>query len=228
MASVVIAAAGSSTRFGENKLLSAIGGKPLIVRTVQQFAPCDKIAEIIVATRAQDIAFYQELFKSHDLTVKVVEGGSERILSIYNGAKAACSDIILTHDGARPLTPLWLIEDLIKAVEQHHAAMTAIMPTATIKYAEADLIIQKSLPRQSTWIAQTPQGFKRDLLLSAMHVAIEEKYFLATDDSEIVALYGHKVKIVSGDPINIKVTVKSDLAIANALFLNISLHSISF
>lgn len=219
MLSVVITAAGNSTRFGENKLLSDIAGKPMIVRTVEQFVKCSRVAEIIVATRRLDILFYQELFRTYSLDVKVVEGGSERIESVRNGAEASNGSIILTHDGARPLTPVWLIENLIKTVEEHGAAMTAVPPTATVKYAEEDLIIQRSLARNTTWIAQTPQGFRRDILLSAFEWAIDEKYFVATDDSEIVAMYGHTVKIVTGDYANIKVTVQSDLVIANELFL---------
>ena len=168
--------------------------------------------------------FYQELFKGHNLNVKVVEGGNERIESVYNGVKASKGNIILTHDGARPLTPVWLIENLIKALKEHGAAMTAVPPTATIKYAEEDLIIQRSLARNTTWIAQTPQGFRRDILLSALESAIEEKYFVATDDSEIVAMYGHPVKIVPGDDVNMKVTVKSDLVIANELFSRIGIN----
>ncbi|MBS3903944.1 MAG: 2-C-methyl-D-erythritol 4-phosphate cytidylyltransferase [Simkania sp.] len=219
MISVVITAAGNSTRFGENKLLSDLAGRPMIVRTVEQFAKCSQVDEIIVATRRQDIAFYQDIFARYHLHVKVVEGGNERIESVYNGTQASNGTIILTHDGARPLTPLWLIENLIKAVEEHGAAMTAVPPTATVKYAEDDLIIQKSLPRTTTWIAQTPQGFRRDILLGSLESAIQKKYFVATDDSEIIAAHGHKVKIVPGDPVNIKVTFRSDLSITNELFI---------
>lgn len=218
MISVVITAAGNSTRFGDNKLLSDIAGKPVIVRTVEQFAKHKRVDEIVLATRKQDIEPYERLFKGHHLDVKLVEGGKERIESLYNGVLASKGSIILAHDGARPLTPVWLIDNLVKAVEEHGAAMTAVPPTATIKYAGEDLIIQRSLARDTTWIAQTPQGFRRDILLGALKAAIEKKYFVATDDSEIVAMHGHKVKIVVGDYVNLKVTVKSDLAIANEMF----------
>lgn len=218
MKSVVITAAGNSTRFGENKLLLQIAGKPIIVRTVEQFAKCRQIDEIIVTTRKQDIPHYQELFSKYDFAVNIVEGGNERIESLYNGVKASQGDIILTHDGARPLTPVWLIENLIQAVEQYGAAMTAVPPTATIKYAENDLIIRHSLPRSTTWIAQTPQGFTRDILLLSLESAIHQKYFVATDDSEIVAMHGHKVKIVPGDYVNMKITVRSDLVIAREIY----------
>lgn len=216
MRSVVITAAGNSTRFGENKLVLEIEGKPIIFRTVELFAKCPQIDEIIVATRKQDIPYYQELFRQ--LNVKLVEGGSERIETIYNGAKASSGDIIITHDGARPLTPLWLIDNLIQAVEKYGAAMTAVPPSATIKYAENDLMIRSSLPRATTWIAQTPQGFRRNILLHSLESAIKQQYFVATDDSEIVAMHGYQVKIVPGDPVNMKVTYKSDLAIVNELF----------
>lgn len=219
--SVIITAAGNSTRFGENKLLLSIGGKPLIVRTVEQFAKCSQVDEIIVATRKQDIPVYEQLFEKYALDVTLVEGGKERIESIYCGLTASQGEIIITHDGARPFTPLWLIENLIKAVKEHGGAMTAVPPTATIKYAEDDLMIQRSLARSTTWIAQTPQGFKRDILLHALKQALEQNYFVATDDSEIVAMSGYQVKIVPGDHVNMKVTVKSDIAIANELFASL-------
>lgn len=218
MRSVVITAAGSSTRFGENKLLLEIAGKPIILRTVEQFVKCDQIDEIIVATRKQDMICYQNLFQNCDKDILVVEGGSERIESLYNGTLQSQGDIILTHDGARPLTPIWLIENLIQTVETFGAAMTAVPPTATIKYAEDDLFIQHSLPRKATWTAQTPQGFKRDILLTSLRSAIKQKYFVATDDSEIVAMSGYRVKIVPGNDVNIKITYKSDLVIATELF----------
>lgn len=216
MRSLVITAAGNSTRFGENKLFLELGGKPIIYRTVEQFAKCQEIEEIIVVTKIQDIPHCQELLQN--FPVKIVEGGAERIQSLYNGVLAAKGDVIITHDGARPLTPLWLIQNLIQAVHLHGAAMTAVPPTATIKHAGEDLMIQRSLPRTTTWIAQTPQGFRRNILLPALEAAIREEYFVATDDSEIVAMQGFSVKIVPGDYVNIKVTVRSDLAVANELF----------
>lgn len=218
MRSLIVTAAGNSTRFGENKLLQKIAEKPIIVRSIEPFVQSGQIDEIIVATRRQDISHYEELFRRYELVVKVVEGGAERIESVYNGAKASSGEIILTHDGARPLTPLGLIERLIQAVETYGAAMTAVPPDATIKSAGDDLTIQGSLPRKNTWMAQTPQGFRRDILISSMESAIQQGYFVATDDSEIVAMNGHQVKIVPGDPMNMKVTLKSDLVIATELF----------
>ena len=80
-------------------------------------------------------------------------------------------------------------------------------------------MISDSLPRTRTWIAQTPQGYKREIIKQAMEKAVKEKYFVPTDDSEIVSMMtSHRVMIVPGDGSNIKVTHKSDMAIANELF----------
>jgi len=104
MISVVITAAGNSTRFGGKiKTPTSIWQEsPLVVRTVEQFVQCPKIDEIVVAARKLDFPLYEDLFQQHGLDVALVEGGLERIETIYNGAKATKGSIILTHDGARP------------------------------------------------------------------------------------------------------------------------------
>lgn len=219
MVSVVITAAGNSTRFGEDKLLFLLGGKPVLIRTLIPFQKSNKVDEIVVATKREDIENYKKIVKRAGLKAKLVEGGPERLISAYNAAKATKGDIIITHDGSRPLTPVWLIDKLINQTKKYRAVMTAIPPTATIKYAEG-FIIKKSLLRSKTWIAQTPQGFRRELILGAYEQAIKEKYFVATDDSELVTRLGKKVRIIPGDPVNIKITFPSDLIIAEKLLQN--------
>lgn len=219
MISVVITAAGASTRFEEDKILALIKGKPVLVRTVAQFQKSKKVDEIIVAARKNDLKTYEKIIRKAGLKARAVEGGPERIISAYHAARATKGDIIITHDGNRPLTPVWLIDELIEETIRYGAAITAVLPTATIKYGE-DFVIKESLPRSRTWVAQTPQGFKRELILRAYEKAIKENYFVATDDSELVTRLGEKVRIVPGDPINIKITFPSDLAIAEKLIKN--------
>lgn len=219
MISAVITAAGSSERFGGDKLLALLAGKPVLIRTLMQFRKSNKIDEIVVAVKRKDMESYKKIIRKAGLKVKMVKGGPERVISAYNVAKAAKGDIVITHDGNRPLTPVWLIDKLIEETIKYGAAMTAIPPTATIKYAE-DFIIKESLSRSKTWIAQTPQGFKRALILSAYEKAIKEKFFVKTDDSELVTRLGEKVRIVPGHPENIKITFLSDLIIAEKLFKN--------
>ncbi len=98
--------------------------------------------------------------------------------------------------------------------------MTAVNPTATVKITDnQSMMITGTLPRIKTWIAQTPQGYYREILKQAMEKAVKEKYFVPTDDSEIVArMTSHDIMIVPGDHSNIKVTYRSDIVIANELF----------
>ena len=222
MISALITAAGSSGRYGKNKMLEPVKGKPLLIRTLERFLACREIDEIIVAARDEDKEKYEELTKDLNI-VKIVTGGSQRIESMLNAINASSGDILITHDGARPLVKPALIKKLISCVEKTGAAMTAVNPTATVKITgDNSRIITGTLPRVKTWIAQTPQAYRREIIKQAMEKAVGEKYFVPTDDSEIVAnMTSHKVMVVPGDHSNIKVTYRSDLAIANELFEDI-------
>ena len=219
MISALITAAGSSTRYGKNKMLEPIQGKPLLIRTLERFLACGEIEEIIVTARSSDKKTYEELTRTLDI-VKIVTGGKQRIESLLNALNASSGNILITHDGARPLVTPDLIEELISWVKKTGAAMTAVNPTATVKITDnQSMKIVRTLPRVKTWIAQTPQGYNREILKQAMEKAVREKYFVPTDDSEIVArMTSHDIVVVPGDHTNIKVTHRSDIAIANKLF----------
>lgn len=219
MISALITAAGYSARYEKNKMLELIKGKPLIVRTLERFLACEEIAEIIVTAREADINKFEELTREFEI-VSVVPGGEQRVESMLNAINASSGDILITHDGARPLVKPALIKDLIACVKKAGAAMTAINPTATVKISSNQTMrITGTLPRIKTWIAQTPQGYNRELIKQAMEKAVKDKYFVPTDDSEIVAnIASHDIMIVPGDYSNIKVTHQSDIEIANALF----------
>ena len=219
MISALITAAGSSTRYGKNKMLEPIQGKPLLIRTLERFLACEEIDEIIVTARRSDKKTYEELVRTLDV-VKIVTGGKQRIESLLNALNASSGDILITHDGARPLVTPDLIEELISWVKKTGAAMTAVNPTATVKLTDnQSMKIVRTLPRVKTWIAQTPQGYHREILKQAMEKAVRQKYFVPTDDSEIVArMTSHDIVVVPGDHSNIKVTHRSDIVIANELF----------
>jgi 2-C-methyl-D-erythritol 4-phosphate cytidylyltransferase len=219
MISALITAAGSSTRYGKNKMLEPVQGKPLLIRTLERFLACGEIEEIIVTARSSDKKTYEEMTRALDI-VKIVTGGKQRIESLLNALNASSGDILITHDGARPLVTPDLIEELIAWVKKTGAAMTAINPTATVKITDnQSMKITGTLPRVKTWIAQTPQGYNREILKQAMEKAVREKYFVPTDDSEIVArMTSHDIVVVPGDHSNIKVTHRSDIVIANELF----------
>ena len=219
MISALITAAGSSTRYGKNKMLEPVQGKPLLIRTLEGFLACGEIEEIIVTARSSDKQTYEELTRTLAI-VKIVSGGKQRIESLLNALNASCGDILITHDGARPLVTPDLIKELISWVKKTGAAMTAVNPTATVKITDnQSMKIVRTLPRVKTWIAQTPQGYNRRILKQALEKAVREKYFVPTDDSEIVArMTSHDIVVVPGDHSNIKVTHRSDIAVANELF----------
>jgi len=219
MISALITAAGSSTRYGKNKMLEPVQGKPLLIRTLERFLACEEIEEIIVTARSSDKQTYEKLTRTLDI-VKIVTGGKQRIESLLNALNASSGDILITHDGARPLVTPDLIKELISWVKKTGAAMTAVNPTATVKITDnQSMKIVGTLPRAKTWIAQTPQGYNRKILKQAMEKAVREKYFVPTDDSEIVArMTSHDIVVVPGDHSNIKVTHRSDIVIANELF----------
>jgi 2-C-methyl-D-erythritol 4-phosphate cytidylyltransferase len=206
MISALITAAGSSARYGKNKMLEPVKGKPLLIRTLERFLACGEIDEILVTARQMDKQKYAK--------------GKQRIESVLNAINASAGDILITHDGARPLVKPQLISEIISCAKKTGAAMTAVNPTATVKITDNhSLMISDSLPRTRTWIAQTPQGYKREIIKQAMEKAVKEKYFVPTDDSEIVSMMtSHRIMIVPGDDSNIKVTHKSDMVIANELF----------
>jgi 2-C-methyl-D-erythritol 4-phosphate cytidylyltransferase len=219
MISALITAAGSSTRYGKNKMLELVQGEPLLIRTLERFLACGEIEEIIVTARSSDKQTYEDLTRALDI-VKIVTGGKQRIESLLNALNEASGDILITHDGARPLVTPDLIKELISWVKKTGAAMTAVNPTATVKITDnQSMKIVGTLPRAKTWIAQTPQGYNRRILKQALEKAVREKYFVPTDDSEIVArMTSHDIVVVPGDHSNIKVTHRSDIVIANELF----------
>ena len=219
MISALITAAGLSSRYKRNKMLELIKGKPLIVRTLERFLACEEIDEIIVTAKKEDIDRFAELTREFHI-VSIVKGGQQRVESMLNAINASSGDILITHDGARPLVKPTLVKNLISCVKKSGAAMTAVNPTATVKISHNQTLkIAGTLPRAETWIAQTPQGYNRELIKQAMERAVKEKYFEPTDDSEIVAnITSQDIMIVPGDYSNIKVTHQSDIEIANALF----------
>lgn len=216
MISAIITAAGNGTRFGRNKMIAELDGETVLIKTVRQFSLSKFIDEIVVCAKKHDFGIYRELLKNAGLTAKLVEGGEERVVSAYNGVLKSKGEFVVVHDGVRPFVPVLIIDKICEEVKKYKAVMTAVPPTATIKYAR-DFLIEKSFPRAVTWVAQTPQAFAKEIILKAYKTAIDNKYLVATDDSELVMNIGEKVKIVEGDPVNVKITFPVDLIMAQGL-----------
>lgn len=215
--SAVIVSAGNSSRMGGiNKQFLNICGMPVIAHSIKAFQDCKNIDEIVIVTRKNDINKVNEVVKdfSFSKVVAVVVGGETRQLSVLNGINSvSCdADFIAIHDGARPLVTEKVIIDTLNCAIKYDAATTGVRVVDTIKCVDENENIVDTPDRTFLRAVQTPQIFKKDLYLSAVENVPNSKDF--TDDCKLIETYGHKVKIVDGDYMNIKITTPNDIEIA--------------
>ena len=219
--SAVIVAAGISKRMnnGVDKLAVQLSGKPLLAWTISRFESTEIIDEIIVVTREDEIGKVKEMTKLEGFrkVSSVVKGGSYRQQSSHNGLKAISNDskVVLIHDGARPLIRSSDIKRIAESAEENGAALLAVPSKDTVKEVHNGKVTQ-TLPRESVWLAQTPQGFRKELLQEAFSSAEKEGY-IGTDEAALVERIGKDVTIVEGHNSNIKVTVASDIGLVQSL-----------
>lgn len=178
------------------------------------------ITEIVLVVAEDDVERARRLIAggpSH-LTEKVVVGGEERRASVWLGLQQmeAGTDIVLIHDAARPFISHRLIDACLAAIRQYGAAVVARPLTDTVKRATPDGAVAATVPRAEMWGAQTPQGFRADLLLRVYQRAIAE-HWPATDDAALVERAGYRVQLVEGEAMNFKITHAEDLVLAERL-----------
>lgn len=220
--SVIIAAAGMSNRMGSkiNKQFIAINNKPILAHTLEIFEKCKYIDEIIVVSREGEVEYCRkEIVKRYGFkkVVNIVRGGKERQDSIYNGLLALNenTDIVLTHDGARPFVKEESIIAGIKGVVEHGACVVGVPAKDTMKVVDESNDVHHTPKRSLLWAAQTPQCFRADIIKKGYEYAIEES-IMGTDDSSLVEKIGYKVKMIMGTYDNIKITTPEDLIIAES------------
>ena len=208
--SAIITAGGTSSRFGDsNKLLEKINGKEIIKYTIDAFVNAD-VEDIVICANLSIMDVLREIFKSYQ-NVRIVEGGSTRQKSVFNGLNAVSCDYVLIHDGARPMITPEIIKKTIDEVVSKKAISVMTKTVDTIKKVNENGKIITTIDRSQLYNTQTPQAFEYDLIKS-VHEKYEGENF--TDDAGMVEASGVDVYIVEGDYRNIKVTTKSDLALA--------------
>lgn len=207
----IITAGGTSSRFGNtNKLLEKINNKEIIKYTIEAFLSAN-IDKIIICANKTIIENLEQIFDNNS-KIKIIEGGSTRQKSVYSGIQAASDcDYVLIHDGARPMITKEIIENTIQAVIEKKAVSVMTKTIDTIKEVDENGKITKTIDRSKLYNTQTPQAFEYNLIKTA-HEKFKDETF--TDDAGLVEAYGKDVYIVQGDYRNIKVTTKSDLALA--------------
>ena len=208
----VIVAGGSGTRMGRPKQMLPLGGKPVLVRTIEAFVEASCVRQIVVVTPEEN----REEIKRYFSDVIFADPGATRLESVQNGFLLTdkSAQTIAVHDGARPLVDPRNIEKCLSCAAQYGAAVLAVPVKDTIKVG-ADGKVQKTLDRSSLWAAQTPQCYRREILAEALDKFCEEKN--ATDESQLVEKLGIEVRLVQSDYRNNKITTPEDLTFAEAL-----------
>ncbi|MCA0758381.1 2-C-methyl-D-erythritol 4-phosphate cytidylyltransferase [Paenibacillus sp. N4] len=217
---VVIVAAGRGTRMGtkESKQYLRLGDKPILVHTLELFQSMDTVKEIVLVTGSGDLDRCGEWVRQYGLTKvsSVVAGGKERQDSVLCGLKALSAEWVMVHDGVRPLVTADAVRVCCERAEQSGAAVLAVPVKDTIKQVNEAGVIQSTPDRRSLWAIQTPQAFRRALLLEALERALAEG-FMGTDDAMAVERLGVPVTVAEGEYTNIKITTPEDLPWAEFL-----------
>jgi len=216
----IIPAAGIGTRLHsqEPKPLVLLKGKPLFVHALEALEQSVFVDSIIVVSRQQNLVAFEKIIQDYKFlkVKKVVAGGKKRRDSVYNGLQALDSDteLVLIHDGARPLVSTPMIDEAIKLCKKNDAVVVAVPVKPTIKRVDKEnMLVEQTLNRDLLWEAQTPQVFKKNIIVKA-HEQFEDSE--ATDDAYLVEQLGGKIKVLEGNYYNIKITTQEDLKIAEA------------
>lgn len=218
----IIAAGGSSLRFDGalTKQMTLLLGVPLIVHTLLAFENTECIHEIIICAKRGEVECYEELCRTHGIKkVKaVVAGGNTRQESVLSGLKAVNnkSKYVAIADGARCLVTPEQITSVCFAAYKYGAATAAHKSTDTVKIADSKGFIDKTVDRNTVWLAQTPQVFKTKLYRAAAYTALKKAYE-ATDDNMLVEYVKHPIRLVECGTENIKVTTVDDMIIAESV-----------
>ena len=220
-AAAIIAAAGSGTRMQSSvpKQFLTLAGVPMLVHPVRTFARCACIGQVVVVVADERVGSTKQMLSEQSIggaPITVVSGGRRRQDSVKNGL-AALSDeieIVLVHDGARPLVSKELIERCYAEIRSSGAALAAIEVKDTLKQQGAEYRVQATLDRQGVWQAQTPQGARRELLEQAYLAANDTE---VTDEATLLENAAIKVRLVPGEEQNFKITRQEDLLLAQAI-----------
>jgi 2-C-methyl-D-erythritol 4-phosphate cytidylyltransferase len=227
----IIPAAGLGTRMapaavgkGKSKQFSELAGTPILVHTLRKFVDSPAVSEIWVALRKSEIEEFRARLENEykdvlKKTVQLVEGGEHRQQSVGHALTAITAlpdDIVLVHDAVRPFVTREIIEDVIQAAKKYGAAIAGMPAVDTVKQVDRTsegAVITTTVPRERVVMAQTPQGFRYDVLKGAFDEATADG-FTGTDEASLVERSGKDVAVVMGSPRNIKITTPADMEIA--------------
>jgi 2-C-methyl-D-erythritol 4-phosphate cytidylyltransferase len=217
---VILPAAGKSSRFHDKnykKPFAPLDGRAVWIHSAERFLNRADVVQTILVIAKEDREYFNFKFQSNVaiLGIEVVEGGAERAESVENALARVkpAADFVCVHDAARPcLAEAW-VDKIFAAAVETGAAILAIPVAGTLKRVSADKRIEETVARSGLWEAQTPQVFRRELLLDAY---ARRGGFNATDDAQLVERLGKPVAVVLGSLLNLKITTREDLRLAEA------------
>lgn len=223
---VILPAAGLGTRMGRTapekagtsrKQFMLLDGSPILLHTIRKFVSSDSVSEIVVALRAEEISWVDDLLRQAAFSkpVRLVEGGDSRQQSVENALATlpATTELVAVHDAVRPFIELNILDNVFRVAAETGAAIVGIVPVDTVKQVHRDKV-RATIPRERLILTQTPQVFRYELLRNAFQKAREDG-FLGTDESSLVErLEEVEVSVVPGSDRNIKITKPSDMDLA--------------
>lgn len=218
-ASVVLLAAGRGKRFGSGspKQFIYLKGKPLFLASLNLFLKNSFVKEIVLVTLPRQVNRLDRMMKKIKTKKRlvVVPGGRYRGESVKNGIQALdwLGQVVLVHDAVRPMVTNEIIGRVVRAAQRFGCALPAWPLPDTLKQSDKRSRVKKTIPRKNLWLAQTPQGFRKEVALKCLL----KPWRNATDDVQLAERKGYKVKLVLGGATNIKVTYPHDLKLCRSL-----------
>jgi len=216
---VILPAAGRGVRMKSEvpKPFIPIHGVPVIEHTIKKFLELEEITQIVIPLSDDTRPLAEKLIPINPKKILLCDGGKERIDSIRNALEhTGDADLIAVHDAVRPLVPVGDIKNVIQAAEESGAALLAVPSPNTLKESDGDKTVKSTLDREKIWQALTPQVFSRDIIIKSYGIASRENWF-GTDDASLAEMAGFSVKLVEGDPVNIKITYPADIMYAESV-----------
>lgn len=233
----ILLGAGRSRRLGFDKILSPLAGRPVLSYSLEALAASPEVKEIIVVTRPdieQQVAALAARWAGSK-PWSTVAGGAERQDSVWAGLQAASreSALALIHDAARPLLTAAMVAELTAAAREKGSAVCARSATDTLKEAEADGRVIRTVDRAKFWQVETPQIFRREAITQA-YQEIQGKGVMVTDDASVAEYAGLPVHLVTAGQFNLKITRAADwvllelwLGTARGLELRRGIHDLA-
>ena len=222
---IIVVAGGKGLRMGSDipKQFLPIGGKPVLMRTLERFREYSDDLQIILVLPEAQQEYWQELCKKYDFKVEylLANGGQTRFHSVQNGLALVpdnAEGVVGIHDGVRPFPSIGVIRNCYETARTAKAVIPVIPVVETVRHltgGQARCEVESvTVPRDEYRLVQTPQTFDIQLLKAANRQPYNDEF---TDDASVVESYGHKITLVEGNRENIKITTPYDITVAEAI-----------